>query len=156
MKCLDYFKNLNIMLLIGISIMILAYWVMGKDVKPLLEKVKNVDWRGKMNALWDKLRPWALKAGRVATRPLLQFYYVMEDENTSTLDRVLIYAAIVYTILPLDLVPRAVYKLLGVLDDGVAMLYVYKKIKSKITPEINLKVEETLIEWFGAEYEIVE
>lgn len=156
MKCLDYFKNLNIMLLIGISIMILAYWVMGKDVKPLLEKVKNVDWRGKMNALWDKLRPWALRAGRVATRPLLQFYYVMEDENTSTLDRVLIYAAIVYTILPLDLVPRAVYKLFGVLDDCVAMLYVYKKIKSKITSEINLKVEETLIEWFGSEYEIVE
>ena len=80
----------------------------------------------------------------------------MEDENTSTLDRVLIYAAIVYTILPLDLVPRVVYKLLGVLDDGVAMLYVYKKIKSKITPAINLKVEETLMEWFGVEYEIVE
>ena len=144
------------MLLIGISIMILAYWVMGKDVSGLLEKVKNVDWRGKMNELWEKLRPWALKAGRVAARPLLQFYYVMEDENTSTLDRVLIYAAIVYTILPLDLVPRAVYKLLGVLDDGVAMLYVYKKIKSKITPAINLKVEETLMEWFGVEYEIVE
>ena len=144
------------MLLIGISIMILAYWVMGKDVSGLLEKVKNVDWRGKMNALWEKLRPWALKAGRVAARPLLQFYYVMEDEKTSTLDRVLIYAAIVYTILPLDLVPRAVYKLLGVLDDGVAMLYVYKKIKSKITPAINLKVEETLMEWFGVEYEIVE
>lgn len=136
--------------------MILAYWVMGKDVSGLLEKVKNVDWRGKMNALWEKLRPWALKAGRVAARPLLQFYYVMEDENTSTLDRVLIYAAIVYTILPLDLVPRAVYKLLGVLDDGVAMLYVYKKIKSKITPAINLKVEEILMEWFGVEYEIVE
>ena len=144
------------MLLIGISIMILAYWVMGKDVSGLLEKVKNVDWRGKMNVLWEKLRPWALKAGRVAARPLLQFYYVMEDEKTSTLDRVLIYAAIVYTILPLDLVPRAVYKLLGVLDDGVAMLYVYKKIKSKITPEINLKVEEILMEWFGVEYEIVE
>ena len=144
------------MLLIGISIMILAYWVMGKDVSGLLEKVKNVDWRGKMNELWEKLRPWALKAGRVAARPLLQFYYVMEDEKTSTLDRVLIYAAIVYMILPLDLVPRAVYKLLGVLDDGVAMLYVYKKIKSKITPAINLKVEETLMEWFGVEYEIVE
>ena len=136
--------------------MILAYWVMGKDVSGLLEKVKNVDWRGKMNELWEKLRPWALKTGRVAARPLLQFYYVMEDENTSTLDRVLIYAAIVYMILPLDLVPRTVYKLLGVLDDGVAMLYVYKKIKSKITPTINLKVEETLMEWFGVEYEIVE
>lgn len=79
----------------------------------------------------------------------------MEDDNTSTLDRVLIYAAIVYTIWPMDLIPSAVYKLLGVLDDGVAMLYVYKKIKNRITPEINMKVEDTLNEWFGVEYEMV-
>ena len=129
---------------------------MGKDISVLLEKVKNVDWRGKINALMDKLRPWALKTGRVATRPLLQFYYVMDGDNTSTLDRVLIYAAIIYTILPMDLIPSVVYKFLGVLDDGVAMLYVYKKIKNKITPEINAKVEDTLNEWFGVEYEPVE
>ena len=143
-------------MLITISLLILAYLIMGKDIKPLLERVKNVDWRGKINALMDKLRPWALKAGRVATRPLLQFYYVMDDDNTSTLDRVLIYAAIIYTILPMDLLPSVIYKFLGILDDGVAMLYVYKKIKDKITPEINAKVEDTLNEWFGAEYELVE
>ena len=143
-------------MLITISLLILAYLIMGKDIKPLLERVKNIDWRGKINALMDKLRPWALKAGRVATRPLLQFYYVMDDENTSTLDRVLIYAAIVYTILPMDFIPSVIYKFLGVLDDGVAMLYVYKKIKDKITPEINAKVEDTLNEWFGVEYELVE
>lgn len=136
--------------------MILAYLIMGKDISRLLDKVKNVDWRGKINALMDKLRPWALKAGRVATRPLLQFYYVMDDENTSTLDRVLIYAAIIYTILPIDFLPRAIYKFLGILDDGVAMLYVYKKIKTKITPKINAKVDDTLNEWFGVEYELVE
>ena len=136
--------------------MILAYLIMDKDISGLLDKVKNVDWRGKINALMDKLRPWALKAGRVATRPLLQFYYVMDDENTSTLDRVLIYAAIIYTIIPMDFLPRAVFKFLGVLDDGVAMLYVYKKIKDKITPEINARVEDTLNEWFGVEYELVE
>ena len=139
-----------------ICIMILAYLIMGKDISGLLEKVKNIDWRGKINALMDKLRPWALKAGRVATRPLLQFYYVMGDDNTSTLDRVLIYAAIIYTIIPMDFLPRSVFKFLGVLDDGVAMLYVYKKIKNKITPEINAKVEDTLNEWFGVEYELVE
>ena len=143
-------------MLITISLLILAYMIMGKDIKPLLERVKNIDWRGKINALMDKLRPWALKAGRVATRPLLQFYYVMDDENTSTLDRVLIYAAIIYTILPMDFLPRVIYKFIGVLDDGVAMLYVYKKIKDKITPEINAKVEDTLNEWFGAKYEVVE
>ena len=143
-------------MLITISLLILAYLVMGKDVSGLLEKVKNIDWSGKINALMDKLRPWALKAGRVATRPLLQFYYVMDDDNTSTLDRVLIYAAIIYTIIPMDFLPRSVFKFLGVLDDGVAMLYVYKKIKNRITPEINSKVEDTLNEWFGVEYELIE
>ena len=143
-------------MLITISLLILAYLIMGKDIKPLLERVKNIDWRGKINALMDKLRPWALKAGRVATRPLLQFYYVMDDNKTSTLDRVLIYAAIIYTILPMDFLPRTIYKFLGVLDDGIAILYVYKKIKDKITPEINAKVEDTLNEWFGVEYELIE
>lgn len=144
------------MILITTCILILAYMVMGKDVKPLLERVKNVNWRGKINALMDKLRPWALKAGRVATRPLLQFYYVMDDDDTSTLDRVLIYAAIIYTILPMDFIPSVIYKFLGIIDDGVAMLFVYKKIKDKITPEINAKIEDTLNEWFGIEYELVE
>ena len=141
------------MLLIGTSILILAYMIMGKDVKPLLTRVKNIDWRARINALMDRLRPWALKAGRTATRPLLQFYYVMDDDSTSILDRVLIYGAILYTILPIDLVPRAVYKFFGVLDDGVAILYVYKKVKDKITPEINAKVEDTLNAWFGPEYQ---
>ena len=143
-------------MLITISLLILVYMIMGKDISSLLERVKNIDWRGKINALMDKLRHWALKAGRAATKPLLQFYYVMDDDNTSSLDRILIYAAIFYTILPMDLLPSVIYKFLGVLDDGVAMLFVYKKIKDKITSEINAKVEDTLNEWFGAEYELIE
>lgn len=143
-------------MLITISLLILVYMIMGKDISALLERVKGVDWRGKINALLDKLRPWALKAGRVATRPLLQFYYVMDDEQTSTLERVLIYAAIVYILVPLDLLPSVIHKFLGILDDGVAMLFVYKKIKDKITPEINAKVEQTLNDWFGVEYELIE
>lgn len=143
-------------MLITILLLILVDMIMGKDISALLERVKNIDWRGKINALMDKLRPWALKAGRVATKPLLQFYYVMDDDNTSSIDRILIYAAIFYTILPMDLLPSVIYKFLGVLDDGVAMLFVYKKIKDKIPPEINRKVEETLNDWFGVEYELIE
>lgn len=139
-----------------ICVTILAYYIMGKDIRSLLERVKNYDWGGKSKALMDKLRPYALKAGRIATRPLLQFYYVMADEKTSTLDRVLIYAAIIYTISPISLIPSTIYKLLGVLDEGAAVLFVYKKIKEKITPAIQAKVESTLDEWFGVEYEIIE
>lgn len=143
-------------MLIAISILVLAYLIMGRDVQPLLDKVKSVDWRGKINSLIDKVRPWALKVGRATARPLLQCYYVLDDDNTSTLDRVLIYGAIIYTVVSKDLLPRSVFGVLGVLDDGAAMLYAYKKIKSKITPQINAKVEDTLNEWFGVEYEMVE
>jgi len=135
--------------------MILAYLIKGKDISELLERVKDVDWHGRINALIDRLRPWALKAGRTAARPLLQFYYVLDDDGTSTLDRAMIYAAIVYTVVPMDLIPSAVYKWLGVLDDGAAMFYVYKKIRNRITPEINAKVDDTLDEWFGVEYEVI-
>ena len=142
-------------MLIAISILVLAYLIMGRDVQPLLDKVKSVDWRGKINSLIDKVRPWALKVGRATARPLLQCYYVLDDDNTSTLDRVLIYGAIIYTVVSKDLLPRSVFGVLGVLDDGAAMLYAYKRIKSKITPQINAKVEDTLNEWFGVEYEMV-
>lgn len=139
-----------------ICITVLAYLIMGKDVKSLLEKLKNVDWQGKASSVSDKLKPYALKVGRVAARPLLTFYYMLNDEKTTTLDRVLVYAAIIYTISPVSLIPAAVYHLLGVLDEGAAVLFVYKKIKNNVTPEIRQKVEDTLDEWFGAEYEVVE
>lgn len=143
-------------MLIAISILALAYMIMGKDIKSLLKRIKIVDWNSNIRKLMDRLRPWALKTGRTAARPLLQFYYVMEDDKTSTLDRLLIYAAIAYTVLPMDYIPASIYKFLGILDDGVAVMYVYKKIKSRITPEINAKVDDKLNEWFGVEYEIIE
>lgn len=138
-----------------ICITILAYMIMGKDIKKLLAQVKDIDWRDKINEIYIKLQPYALKVGRVAARPLLQFYYVMKDEKTSTLDRVLIYAAIIYTISPVSLIPSAVFKLIGVLDEGAAVVYVFKKIRNKITPEINAQVDATLDEWFGTPYEMV-
>ena len=138
-----------------ICITVLAYFIMGKDFSSLLDKVKSVNWREKADELFQKIRPYAKKVGRAAATPILQFWYVLQDEKTSTLDRVLIYAAIIYTIMPMDLIPRSVYKLLGVLDDGAAVLFVYKKIKDKITPEIMMKVEDTLNDWFGVEYEVI-
>lgn len=135
-----------------ICITLFAYCILGKDIRSLLERIKGVDWKGKSKDLFDKLRPYALKAGRVAARPMLQFYYVMTDEDTPTFDKALVYAAIIYTISPVSLIPSAVYKLLGVLDEGAAVLYVYKKVKERITPEINAKVDETLNAWLGEEY----
>ena len=139
-----------------ICITILAYCILGKDIKVLLEKIGDVDWKRKADEVMEWLRPYAIKVGRVAAKPLLQFYYVMTDENTSTLDRILVYAAILYTVSPVSLIPSAVFKVLGVLDEGTAMLYVYKKVKERITSDIDYKVEQTLNDWFGCEYELIE
>lgn len=133
-----------------VCLTILVYCIMGKDIRSLLEKVKDVDWKGKGEELMEKIKPYAQTVGRTAAKPLLQFYYVMVYESTPTLDKVLIYAAIFYTISPVSLIPSSVYKLLGVLDEGAAILYVYKKVKERITPEIELKVESILDEWFGS------
>lgn len=138
-----------------ICITILAYLIMGKNIDSLFEKVKDVDWKEKGHDLYEKLKPYAKKVGRTAAKPLLQFYFVLSDDKTTTLDRVLIYTAIIYTVSPVSLIPSAVYKLLGILDEGAAMLFVYNKIKSSITADIEMKVNQTLDEWFGCEYEII-
>ena len=138
-----------------LCITILAYCILGKDIKALMEKVGDVDWKRKADEVMAWLKPYAVKVGRVAAKPMLQFYYVMTDEDTSTLDRTLVYAAILYTISPVSLVPSAVYKVLGILDEGAAMMFVYKKVKERITPDIDNKVEQTLNEWFGTEYELI-
>lgn len=143
-------------MLITLCLIILSYMIVGKDVKPLVERLKSVDWKSKLVALTDKLKEYAVKAGRVAVRPLLQFYYVMTDAETTTMEKALIYGAIIYTISPISIVPAAVCHILGILDEGAAIAFVYKKVKDKITPAINLKVDETIEEWFGPDYTVSE
>lgn len=140
-----------------ICLTMLAYTIMGRRIEPLLEKVKNTDWRRKIDDLTDALRKYSLRVGRIAAKPILQFWYVLNDAETTTAEKALIYGAIVYTVMPASILPRRLFGLLGVLDEGVAVMYVYNKIKSKITPEIDAKVEATLDRWFTeyASYEII-
>ena len=55
---------------------------------------------------------------------------------------------------PISIIPSAVYHIFGILDEGAAILFVYNKIKDKITPSINLKVDDTIEEWFGPDYSV--
>ena len=103
-----------------------------------------------------KIKEYAVKAGRVAVRPILQFYYVMSDAETTTMEKAMIYAAIIYTVSPISIIPSAVYHIFGILDEGAAILFVYNKIKDKITPSINLKVDDTIEEWFGPDYSVAD
>ena len=139
------------MIITIICITILAYFIGGKDTEKQLDKLKGVDWKAKANDVFGKIGIYAKKAGRVATKPRLQLYYVLTMGETTTLEKALIVGAILYTIMPFSLISFKAHKILGMLDEGLAVVYVIKKVQNKITPEINAKVEETLNEWFGAQ-----
>lgn len=139
------------MIITIICITILAYAIAGKDINKQLEKLKGVDWKAKSSDVFGKIGIYAKKAGRVATKPLLQLYYVLTMGETTTLEKALIVGAILYTVMPFSLIPFKAHRILGLLDEGLAVLYVVKKVQNKITPEINAKVDETLNAWFGTE-----
>ena len=133
-----------------ICITVLAYVIAGKDINKQLEKLKSVDWKAKSTDVFGKIGNYAKKAGRVATKPLLQLYYVLTVGETTTIEKALIVGAILYTVMPFSLISFKAHKILGALDEGLAVVYVIKKVQNKITSEINAKVEETLNAWFGA------
>ena len=141
--------------MLTICLLILIGYYLKKPVGALVDNLKSVEWKAKFNALWQRIQPYALKAGRVAAKPLLLFYFVVTDSETSTLDKALIYGCIAYVVLPFSFIPRIVYRFLGVMDEAAAVLFVYSKIKDKITPAIESKVENILDSWFGAEYSVI-
>jgi uncharacterized membrane protein YkvA (DUF1232 family) len=135
-------------MIITICLLILLYTTKGRNVEPLLNKVRDAELMKRLNRMSKKIKKYALRTGRIASRPVLQLYYVVTDENTSTADKALIYGCLVYVVMPHSLIPARVYKLLGLTDEAVAIVTVLKKVNSKITDEINAKVDATLDKWF--------
>ena len=141
--------------MLTICLLILIGCYLMEPVGALVDKLKNVEWHEKFQALWQRIQPYAQKAGRAAAKPLLLFYFVVTDSETSLLDKALIYGCIAYVIMPYSILPRVIYRFLGVMDEAAAVLLVYSKVKDKITPAIETKVETLLDSWFGAEYSII-
>jgi len=134
-----------------LCITLLVYTVLGRPTKQLIEKLHDINWSEKWSQLSSTIRTYGEKAGRIALKPLLLFFYAMQSDELSTLDRCLIYGGIAYIILPSDLMPTRVLGWLGILDDAAIMAFIYKKLDGKITEEVQNHAQATLDDWFGAE-----
>lgn len=137
--------------IIVICLMILVLRIFGQPISWLVDKLNEVDWKKVSSNAWDKIVKYSKKAGRSATRMVLYFYYVMVEGDLSIGDKALLYGGVIYVIVPHDLLPRNVFKALGLMDDIAVSTWIYNKIKKNITPEIESKVGETLDKWFGYE-----
>ncbi len=138
--------------MLTICILILLAMYFHRPLGNLLDKLKNVRWEEHFASLWAQIIRFGKSAGRATLRPILLFYFVMTDDKTTTLDRALIYGCIAYVILPYSLLPRAVFKVLGVLDETAAIMFIYNRVHDKITPDMELRADNLLDEWFGHEY----
>lgn len=108
---------------------------------------------GGAEQLWQYIKIYAAKAGREATRVVLELYYVVKSPHTPALDKTLIIAALGYQLLPDDkkLLSREKYGLLGLLDNGAALALAYNRVKNRVTPQIEAQVDAILNQWFGSE-----
>ena len=108
---------------------------------------------GGAEQLWQYIKIYAAKAGREATRIVLELYYVVKSPHTPALDKTLIIAALGYQLLPDDkkLLSREKYGLLGLLDNGAALALAYNRVKTRVTPQIEAQVYAILNQWFGSE-----
>lgn len=122
----------------------------------IIEKIKNLDLPDVLRDLFGRIAVVAKQLGRVVTGQLLNLYYVLKEGELSSSEKAWIYAALVYVLVPGDLIPRRLFYILGITDDALALGYVIAKVKDKITPQIEQKVAIQLDKLFGYEISIID
>lgn len=98
--------------------------------------------------LLGRLKEYATKAGYTSAKYLLTMFYVLKAPDTPKKDKIIIYSALAYLVLPIDLLSAKRMRLLGWVDEAAAIYLTYKKIKGNVTPDIEFEVENKLREWF--------
>ena len=140
--------------MLTICLLLLLYSMLKKPVDSLVAKVKGAQWERPIRNAWSKILEFSKKGGREATRIVLRFYYALIDGNLSSTEKALVYAGIIYIVVPHDLLPKRPLGLLGLVDDTAVAAWVYKKIQKSMTPAIEQKVQDTLNSWFGYDVDV--
>ena len=97
--------------------------------------------------LWNKLSYFAQKAGVKTIYAVLLCYYVQKSPNVSKEDKAIIYGALGYFILPIDLIPDGI-PIVGFTDDLAALIYALRTIWVNVTPDIEQQAAAKLKTWF--------
>lgn len=114
-----------------------------------LAGVKNL--KDSFSFIFDKIKKYSKVIGKGATEKALVFYYVMTDDKTKTADKVLIFAAIGYIVMPWSICPRAIFGMLGYLDEFVAAGAALKIVQHNVTEEIKMRASEKVRSWFESD-----
>ena len=100
------------------------------------------------DVLWDKLSTFAIKAGRVTTRPVLLLFFVMKSKDTPKADKLLVFSALSYLVFPIDILDVRRLPIIGWCDELASISVAYQKVCKHITPDMEAKVDDILDRWF--------
>ena len=100
------------------------------------------------DVLWDKLSTFAIKAGRVTTKPVLLLFFVMKSKDTPKADKLLVFSALSYLVFPIDILDAKRLPIIGWFDEIASISVAYQKVCKHITPEMETKVDAILDRWF--------
>lgn len=106
--------------------------------------------------LWYSINEFATKAGRITTRPVLLLFYVLKSKDTPKKDKVLILSTLSYLVLPIDILDARRLPIIGWIDEVASLSVTFQKVRSNITPEIELTVDVLLDKWFPEHAEYVD
>jgi uncharacterized membrane protein YkvA (DUF1232 family) len=98
--------------------------------------------------LWEKICETAKKLSRSAVRPMLLLYYVLKSPSTPKSEKILIYSALAYVVLPIDIISSKRFPIIGWLDEVVSLTVAYQKVCKHITPEMECEADALLDKWF--------
>ncbi|MBO1270989.1 MULTISPECIES: YkvA family protein [Shewanella] len=97
---------------------------------------------------WDKLKGFALKAGREVVENALLLYYAAKRENTPKWAKTAIFGALAYFISPLDAIPDLT-PIVGFSDDLGALAAALAMVSMYIDDSVHAEATSTLKRWFG-------
>ena len=100
-------------------------------------------------SFWDKVKNFALKAGKEVIEKALWLYYAAQQPNTPVWAKTVIYGALAYFVLPVDAVPDAI-PVAGFTDDLGALAAALGAVAMYVTDQVKKMASEKMREWFGA------
>ena len=99
------------------------------------------------SSFWDKILKFAKKAGIEVIYLALLLYYTLGSNTLFLKDKAIIYGALGYFILPIDLIPDYI-PVIGLSDDFGTLIYAYNIIKDNINDDIRGKAKKKLCSLF--------
>jgi uncharacterized membrane protein YkvA (DUF1232 family) len=100
------------------------------------------------SSFWEKIKGYALTAGKEVIEKALLLYYALIDSDTPIWAKTVIIGALGYFITPIDAIPDLT-PVVGYSDDLGALAYALAIVVAHIKPEHKIKAQEKLKTWFS-------